>query len=115
MHDKHHRYPEVCKAWVALKATRDYTGWVEAQFTEQHSCTAGKTPASTRCKQRPYARTARRRVSVKAGQKLSLSFYVSTPPQTCRKPGLTDRTYKTGCFCMGLDTTQLRLFQVSAK
>jgi len=43
------------------------------------------------------------------GKTFALDFYVATPPQVCRKPGLTKKTYNTGCFCLGLSEEKIEL------
>ena len=117
IHKKHLAYPDICKGWVEFTLTRPFQGWVIAKFAEQHGCKAPskrarhKDPtARPTCKTRPYSRDDRHYLHLqKAGTKFSMNFYVSTPPEVCRKPGLSQKTYKSGCFCLGIDTTKLEL------
>ncbi len=113
----HKNHPDLCKAWVDFKLTRPFQGWVIARVHEQYGCDAKRYRArlkdphlKPKCKTRLYARSDRRYLFLqKKGTRLSLNFYFSTPPQVCKKLNLSNKYYKTGCFCLGLDTAKVKL------
>lgn len=113
----HLAHPDVCKAWVDFTLTRPFQGWVRARVYEQHDCSVERAKEREKdptlkplCKTRPYGRTDQRYLHLRpAGARIKMGFYFSTPPEVCRKPGLTAKTYPTGCFCFGIDDQKLTL------
>ncbi|MDY0002767.1 MAG: hypothetical protein RBU30_15830 [Polyangia bacterium] len=114
---KHQAYPDICKAWVDFTLTRDFQGWVIAKVYEQYDCDEEtykkrqKDPTvKPKCQKKIYTRDDRRYIYLhKAGSKFSMNFYFSTPPEVCKKPNLSEKTYNTGCFCMGIDDEKVEL------
>ncbi|MFH2010938.1 MAG: hypothetical protein ABI333_30340 [bacterium] len=117
IHKRHLAYPDLCKAWVDFTITRPFQGWVIAKFYEQYDCDEEAFKArqkdpnlKPKCKTKPYARDDRRYLFLHdAGAKFSLYFYVSTPPEVCKKKNLSDKFHKTGCFCLGVSEETFEL------
>ncbi len=117
IHEKHLAYPDLCKIWVDFTLTRPFQGWVVARVFEQYDCDEEqykkrlKDPSlKPKCKDRPYDKDDRRYLYLhNAGAKFTLNFYISTPPNVCKKKFLSDKTYKSGCFCLGINEDKLKL------
>ena len=117
IHEKHLAYPDLCKAWVDFTLTRPFQGWVIARVYEQYDCDPEQYKKRQRdptlkpkCKTRPYRRDDRRYIYLHdAGANFKLNFYISTPPEVCQKPNLSEKKYKSGCFCLGIDEDKLDL------
>jgi hypothetical protein len=117
IHMKHQAYPDLCKAWIEFTLTRPFQGWVIAKFYEQYDCDEEqykkrqKDPnLKPKCKSRRYSRDDRRYLFLHdTGTKFSLNFYVSTPPEVCKKKNLSEAFHKTGCFCLGINEEKVEL------
>lgn len=117
IHKKHLAYPDLCKVWVDFTLTRPFQGFVRARVFEQYDCDEEQykkrledPSLKPKCKAKPYDKTDKRYIYYKeAGAKFALNFYISTPPPVCKKKFLSDKTYKSGCFCLGIDEDKLKL------
>jgi hypothetical protein len=122
LHQKHTAYPDICKAWVKFKLRRNFQGWVVARITENYNCqaltdeekkkleTEDQRLLAQKCEKRPYAQDDRRYIPLSPRDaEFSMNFYFSTPPEVCKKPNISEKEYKTGCFCLGIDKSKFDL------
>lgn len=107
---RHVLHPRVCTAWVEFRVTRPFQGWVVARFYEKFRCRKSRRRRRPVCARRLYPQDDRRYLHLTpTGTKLTMSFYVSTPPAVCRKPGLGATVHPRGCYCQGLDRARITL------